>query len=157
MGHYTGLIVDVDIKDEYIDLFENLTHVVKSSDDREKRWQDFTTAYGRVLPAIYGLSKFPRRNLIFTGLDWVIDDIEPNGFIISHNESPYESGGYSFNGKTLKIRSSLKNYEGELDFFIECVLRPCVSKVRLCKTLTENRSYEENPEEGFVEYLTDLM
>jgi hypothetical protein len=127
MGHYTGLRVKAKIKPEYDVLIRALHWCEPISE--QSRWERATLISDCYFP---DWIKFGRCDFIpFGGMCYMPDDFSESG----EQESFYDvdSGIWEF-------ACSLKNYQHEIQYFVENVLKVISEEIFYCESL-----YEEYP------------
>lgn len=129
MGMYTGLRARVKIKSEY------RAEIQRLHDTRN--WD------GVNVPNINKWLKFDRNIFIpYGGLCYM-----PDGF----GEPFGENSGRKFDGEWWQFSCSLKNYEGEIQFFLENIMKYIVEEIDYCHYLYEE--YQRYEDISFKEYI----
>lgn len=135
MGMYTGLRAKVVVKPEWREAIALLHELRKSPNpDCAHNWTQLHRAHPDV-PGLNGWVKVWRQDFIpFGGLCYMPDDFSEAG-----------NDGYSkFDPATglWQFCCSLKNYEGEIQFFVKNVLAPITESFEYCESLYEETAYD---------------
>lgn len=138
---YTGLRACIKIKPEF------RQDIKKLHDDNG--WENTN------IPNIDKWMNFDRRGFIPFGALTCMPDDFGDPFEDRRDEYGSVSGGTKFDGEWWTFSCSLKNYEGEIQFFIENVLKHIVEEVDYCESLYEDYPYDDNGIDAWRNYTQD--
>jgi hypothetical protein len=134
MGMYTGLRAHLWLKPEYREAIYRLHTDEPGRRHRGSCWRMVVSYFPGLIPNGDGWLNYERHDFIpFGGLACMPEDFSqfPDGEAHSHFDK--NTGEWTF-------CCSLKNYNDEIEFFVEQVLRPMVARADYCERL-----YEEYP------------
>lgn len=124
---YTGLRARVKIKEKYRGDIQKLHD--------ERSWEDTN------IPNIDGWLAFGRNRFIPFGITAYMPEEFDEPFEEREDEYGKVTGGTKFDGEWWTFSCALKNYEGEIQFFIEFIMSEIIEEVDYCESFYEEGEY----------------
>lgn len=129
MGMYTGLRVNVKIKKEYLDVIEEFI---------DSDWDELEDFYDKNLNLFSRFKHLERKYMIpYGSLSYMPEQWDD----YSNERTKQFVQGFNKNLGTWSFQCSLKNYDREIEVFIDDVLNEVVEEVYCIEKLYEEESY----------------